>query len=334
MGDHVSSLQKSTTGSSIFSKLFSLCRGRTPIQSSGHSSFGSRNNLGASVICTWAYAEIASLVSPAISRSFETVSKNFAAAICEAQAPCSVNTALCPSSSLTLSPQSTTRPLYFWRCVASSAFFKWQRSTKLAKWTVCPSFFAWRMTSYFDLTFLASHAGIVNNSPRLWLLVSSKLLERKLARVSSHSVNFPHILFRRCGPSVVASLFRMLLYFLNLTVPHWYQLKLQLPEVFHRLSSLAMHGKARVVSLSSFRRASAPTLKWSVSSVNTSQISLLRRAACSLGRYSAHSAIYYSFCFLENCVQASGHILSGWYYFWIFCKSSIYPLVFFNKPCM
>ena len=39
---------------------------------------------------------------------------------------------------------------------------------------------------------------------------------------------------------------------------------------FPGLSILAMHGKARAVSFSSFRRASATTLKWSLSSVNTS----------------------------------------------------------------
>ena len=42
------------------------------------------------------------------------------------------------------------------------------------------------------------------------------------------------------------------------------------------------------------------------------------QAACSLTFYSAHSAIYYSFCFLEICVQASGHVLSGLVVFWIF----------------
>ena len=37
----------------------------------------------------------------------------FAAVICDADDPCSVNTALDPESSITMSPRSTTRPLYF-----------------------------------------------------------------------------------------------------------------------------------------------------------------------------------------------------------------------------
>ena len=57
---------------------FGLCRGGTLIHVSGHSSFGIRNNLGAPVSFTRVYAEIASLVSPAIPGSF---AKNFVAAI-------------------------------------------------------------------------------------------------------------------------------------------------------------------------------------------------------------------------------------------------------------
>ena len=38
--------------------------------------------------------------------------------------PCLAKVALHPSSSVTLSSRSTTRSLYFWRCVANSAFFK------------------------------------------------------------------------------------------------------------------------------------------------------------------------------------------------------------------
>ena len=99
-----------------------------------------------------------------------------------------MNIALYPSSSLTLSPQRTTHTLYFWRCFASSTFFK------------CPL--------------------------KIWRC----LTESKLACVPGHTENSPHILLRRCGPYVVASLFRMFLYFLNLTLPHWHQLKLQLPD--------------------------------------------------------------------------------------------------------
>ena len=34
-----------------------------------------------------------------------------------------------PESSFTMSPRSTTRPLYFWNCGSNSAFFKWQMSS-------------------------------------------------------------------------------------------------------------------------------------------------------------------------------------------------------------
>ena len=37
----------------------------------------------------------------------------FAAVICDADDPCSVNTAYDPVSSFTISPRNTTRPLYF-----------------------------------------------------------------------------------------------------------------------------------------------------------------------------------------------------------------------------
>ena len=52
-----------------------------------------------------------------------------------------------------------------------------------------------------------------------WLLhlVSSQLLESRLACVPRQSENFPHTPFRQCDLCVFASLFRMLLFFLNLT---------------------------------------------------------------------------------------------------------------------
>ena len=43
-----------------------------------------------------------------------------AAAMWEAEVPCSENTAKCPCSSRTLSPRKTTRPLYEWNSLASS----------------------------------------------------------------------------------------------------------------------------------------------------------------------------------------------------------------------
>ena len=59
---------------------------------------------------------------------------------CEADDPCSINTASEPESSLTVSPRSTPRPLYFWNCGSDSEILRWQRSINDAKWTVI-SFF-------------------------------------------------------------------------------------------------------------------------------------------------------------------------------------------------
>ena len=56
--------------------------------------------------------------------SLDMISMTFAAVICDADDPCSVNTASAPELSFTISPRSTTRPLYFWCFASSSAFFK------------------------------------------------------------------------------------------------------------------------------------------------------------------------------------------------------------------
>ena len=49
--------------------------------------------------------------------------------------------------------------LVFLWVFANSAFFKWHKSIKFAKWTVFPSFFAGRTTSDFYFTFFTHHAG-------------------------------------------------------------------------------------------------------------------------------------------------------------------------------
>ena len=64
-------------------------------------------------ILTWVQADIASAACPAHPDSREIISITFAAVICEADDPCSVNTAHDPELSFTMSPRSTTRPLYF-----------------------------------------------------------------------------------------------------------------------------------------------------------------------------------------------------------------------------
>ena len=67
-----------------------LCFGRR-IQISGHSDSGVFNNDGASL--TWVLAVTASAACPAHPGSFAMTSITFAAVICDADEPCSVNTA-------------------------------------------------------------------------------------------------------------------------------------------------------------------------------------------------------------------------------------------------
>ena len=82
-----------TTGSSILDHDSGhLCRGRR-IQMSGHSDFGTFNNSGASSIFTWVEADTAPAACPAHCGSLDMISMTFAAVICDADDPCSVNTA-------------------------------------------------------------------------------------------------------------------------------------------------------------------------------------------------------------------------------------------------
>ena len=69
-----------------------LCFG-TRFQISGHSDFGIFNNDGASSSLTRVLAETASAACPAHLGSLGIISITFAAAICDADDPCSVNTA-------------------------------------------------------------------------------------------------------------------------------------------------------------------------------------------------------------------------------------------------
>ena len=57
-------------------------------------------------------SDTASAAGPAHPGSLEIMSMTFVAVICDADDPCSVNTAYDPESSFTMSPRSTTRPLY------------------------------------------------------------------------------------------------------------------------------------------------------------------------------------------------------------------------------
>ena len=59
---------------------------------SGHSDLGIFDHLGASSILTWVKADTASAACPAHPGSHAMTSITFAAVICDADEPCSVNT--------------------------------------------------------------------------------------------------------------------------------------------------------------------------------------------------------------------------------------------------
>ena len=59
----------------------------------GHSDLGIFSNFGASSIFIWVSADTASAACPAQPGSQEMISMTFAAVICDADDPCSVNTA-------------------------------------------------------------------------------------------------------------------------------------------------------------------------------------------------------------------------------------------------
>ena len=73
---------------------------------------------------TWVSADTASAVCPAHPSNLAITSTICAAVFCETDDPCSVNTAYAPESSFTMSPRSTTRPLYFWYFCSNFAFLR------------------------------------------------------------------------------------------------------------------------------------------------------------------------------------------------------------------
>ena len=120
--DHAHFVQEERHGSSILDHdLGHLCRSRR-IQMSGHFAFEIFNNLGAFSIFNWVQADTASAACPTQPGSLEMISMTFAAVICDADDPCSVNTAC---ASFTMSPRSTTRPLFFWCFASNSVFFSY-----------------------------------------------------------------------------------------------------------------------------------------------------------------------------------------------------------------
>ena len=145
-------LSRGTTGASILDHdLGHLCRGRR-IQMSGHSGFGIFSNLGPSSNFTWVHADNANAACLSQSGNFAITFMIFAAVICEADDPCSANTACAPESSLTMSPRSMTLPWNFCNLGSNSAFFRWHKSINVAKWTSLLFFCASRMTLFcFEL---------------------------------------------------------------------------------------------------------------------------------------------------------------------------------------
>ena len=89
------------------------------LQMSGRSDFGILSSFGASSIIAYVSADTASAACPEHPGSLVILSMTFAAVICDADDPCSVNTACAPESSFTISP-----PLYFW-CLRTH--FSWLR---------------------------------------------------------------------------------------------------------------------------------------------------------------------------------------------------------------
>ena len=140
---------RGTTGSSILDHDFGHLSFGRRIQISGHSDFGISNNVGASSILTWVLADTASAACPAHPGSLDTLYMTFAAVICDADDPCSMNTAYEPESFFTMSPRSTTLPLYFWYWGSTSDFWRWQRSISDGKWT-------YLLTSFLFLTLAAA----------------------------------------------------------------------------------------------------------------------------------------------------------------------------------
>ena len=77
---------------------------------SGHSELGIFNNISH---FSPGYKQILRPLLVLQPGSLDMISIPFAAVICDADDPCSVNTTCDPESSFAMSPRSTTRPLYF-----------------------------------------------------------------------------------------------------------------------------------------------------------------------------------------------------------------------------
>ena len=135
-----------------------LYRGRR-VQTSGHSDSGCFSNVGESSTLTWVQADTASLACPAHPGRLAITSWTFASVICDADEPCSVNTAKDPESSFTILPRSSTGPLYFLEPLLQLRVLEVTQSHHVAKWTVLNSFCDFSMTSLLLMTFVTFQAG-------------------------------------------------------------------------------------------------------------------------------------------------------------------------------
>ena len=154
---------RGTTRSSILDHDFGhVCRGRR-IQMSGHSDLGIFSNFGASSIFTWCKQILRKLL--VLSNLAVCLWYPWPLLLTFVMLMILVQWILLqhPESSFTISPRSTTRPMYFWCFVSNSAFIKWHMSIHDAKWTFAPDVLASSITSFLLLTFVRFHAEIFSN---------------------------------------------------------------------------------------------------------------------------------------------------------------------------
>ena len=91
--DRTDSAQEEHLGLPFWTMIWAICVVVDESKMSGHYDFGIFNDCGASFILTRVSADTASAACPAQPDSLEMISMTFAAVICDADDPCSVNTA-------------------------------------------------------------------------------------------------------------------------------------------------------------------------------------------------------------------------------------------------
>ena len=150
-----------TTGSSMFAQVFGhLCRGRR-IHTSGQSDLNFERSGSVLQFYLGVSRYGVGCLSVTVGQSCKKTSTTCAAVIWDADEPFSAKTVWAPESSLTMSPRSTTLPLYFCNLGSSSAFLRWHVSISVAKWTFFLSLFVLReWPSVLLLTFPMCQAWI------------------------------------------------------------------------------------------------------------------------------------------------------------------------------